>query len=679
MKKKEYIDAINEIEVDNKMKKKVLENTKKTPINKKSYSILATAIVAFILAISIAIPLGINRNKSSLLESIEENGGLPRLGNFNKLYEILKNNESEYSRYYINSGVALDADISANSATSAASEVQKSESASESKNTDYSKTNVQVDGVDESDIVKTDGKYIYYITSEIVRIIDAQDSKDMKIVSEINYEDNDFYPEELYINGNKLIIIGEETIRPYRNLYIVNEFIDYSPSYESKTFTVAKVFNIEDKTNPEWEREVKIKGDYFSSRMIGDDIYFLANDRINSYVVYNKDIKDIDEDDFKPEYVDTAVSEDEVKIGFNDIYYFPESEDTSYLSVAGFNINNNNEANIQTYLGAGTEIYSSENNMYVTRVKTEYKNSRDYGYYDNYDINTYIYKFELKDARATYKAAGSVPGSVLNQFSMDEKDGYFRIATTDSTNWSSESNKNNMYVLNEDLEIVGRIENLAKGEKIYSVRFMGNRAYMVTFVQTDPLFVIDLTDPENPTLLGELKIPGYSKYLHPYDDTHIIGFGERTTTNEYGGVVTDGMKMALFDVTNPSKPKEMFSVNIGEKGTYSELLNNHKALLFSKEKNIIAFPVRISEKVETYTTKTKFQGAVVYELDLKKGFNLKGMISHLDNKDEYKAYDYDKQVERIINIKDSLFTLSKELVKSTSIKTMKEESSLELY
>ena len=358
---------------------------------------------------------------------------------------------------------------------------------------------------------------------------------------------------------------------------------------------------------------------------------------------------------------------------------FPDSEENSYLNIAGFNINNNEPANIESYLGAGEEIYSSENNLYITKVKYEYKNNIFYGYYDNYDVDTYIYKFKLEDSKIVYTNVGSVPGEVLNQFSMDEKDGYFRIATTDSNNWNSDTDTNNMYVLNEKLEVVGKIENLAKGEKIYSVRFMGNRAYMVTFVQTDPLFVIDLSEPTNPVVLGELKIPGYSKYLHPYDETHIIGFGENTTTNKYGGVVTDGMKMALFDVSNPSNPKELYSVDIGEKGTYSEILNNHKALLFSKEKNIIAFPISIREEEGEYNSKLTFQGAIVYGLDLNEGFTLKGTIAHMQiEDDEYTDYNYTKEVERIIYIRDSLYTLSEGLVKSTNIETMQEQSSLEL-
>ena len=230
--------------------------------------------------------------------------------------------------------------------------------------------------------------------------------------------------------------------------------------------------------------------------------------------------------------------------------------------------------------------------------------------------------------------------------------------------------------------MIGKLENLAKGENIYSVRFMGNRAYMVTFVQTDPLFVIDLEDPTNPYVLGELKIPGFSNYLHPYDETHIIGFGQDTEENEFGGVITTGMKMALFDVSNPNNPIEMFSEKIGESGTYSELLNNHKALLFSKEKNLIAFPIYITEETEDYISKLKFQGAIVYNFDLENGFVKKGEIAHQkineDVEDGYYDYDYKKLVKRILYIGNSLFTMSNDLIKSTNIETMEEQGTIEI-
>ena len=641
----------------------VYKNEKKS---KKIFSVLATSIIVFVIAISIAVPMSNNKNKVTPIEIIEENNGLPKVGTFQNFYDILKDASSDTND--------IQKDVLVENASGIADSTISQKVETEST-TNYSKTNVQVEGVDEADIVKTDGNYIYYISYNKIVIVNAEDKLNLKIEFELKYDEYNFYPKELYINNNKLIIIGGEN-NFYNGLIELDRDMSY-PSYGNK-YTVAKVYNIEKKNEPILEREVEVEGIYLSSRMIGDNIYFITNEYLYSYLLKNKELDEIDEDEYKPTYRDTVVGDEQKYIEYSDIYYFPESEDTSYLNIVGFNINNNEESNIQTYLGAGTEIYSSQDNLYITKVKYEYKDTKAYGYYNNYDVNTYIYKFKLEDSKIEYVNAGSVPGEVLNQFSMDEKDGYFRIATTDSNSWNSETDSNNLYVLNDRLEVIGKVEGLAKGEKIYSVRFMGNRAYMVTFVETDPLFVIDLSTPEEPTVLGELKIPGYSKYLHPYDENHIIGFGENTKTNEYGGVVTDGMKMALFDVSNPNNPKELYSVDIGEKGTYSEILENHKALLFSKEKNIIAFPISISEEAGNYRTKLKFQGAIVYGLDLNKGFELKGTIAHQQIENGYIGYDYTKVVDRIIYIEDSLYTLSQSLIKSTDINTMQEQGYLEI-
>ena len=669
MKKKDYVEIMNEIEVDNKLKQETLSKIKQKKSYTKRIYAVASVLIVFVIAISIAIPLNNNKNKETPIVAVEKNNGLPKVENFETLYNILKNRKNNYYE-------TVDVlDITSNAAEDSLESIGTTKENASNDGSDYSKTNIQVEGVDEADIVKTDGDYIYYSTGNKLVIVNASDPTNLQIVSEIEYEKENIKSAEIFINNNKLVIIGQKRVYEANQ----NKEIYYDLAYKSSDlYTIAKVYNIENKDNPQYEREVQIEGDYLSSRMIGENIYFMANKYIycNLPAEYSKE--NVDEDEYKPKYLDTNISEELNCKEFADIYYFPDSEENSYLNIAGFDINNNEPANIESYLGAGEEIYSSENNLYITKVKYEYKNNIMYGYYDNYDINTYIYKFKLEGAKINYTNVGSVPGEVLNQFSMDEKDGYFRIATTDSSGWRDETNTNNMYVLNEKLEIVGKIENLAKGEEIYSVRFMGNRAYMVTFVQTDPLFVIDLSEPTNPVVLGELKIPGYSEYLHPYDETHIIGFGENTTTNKYGGVVTDGMKMALFDVSNPNNPKELYSVDIGEKGTYSELLSNHKALLFSKEKNIIAFPISIREEDGEYDTKLTFQGAIVYGLDLNEGFTLKGTIAHMQIEDGYRDYEYSKVIERIIYIKDNLYTLSKGLVKSTNMETMQEQSSLEI-
>ena len=663
MSKKDYINAVNEINVNETLKQETLKKATNTKKNSKyRYNkIYPIASLAFMCAIIMAIVLP-NKSIAPINEVTDEqtkiSQELPKVENFKNLYAMLKARDTK--RYYIDDMLSVDSITNANS---------KNETATNEVANDYSKTNTQVQGVDEADIVKTDGTYIYYLTNEKLTIINTENTSQMKEMSTIKFDET-FTPEELFLNNDKIIVIGTryEYDKTERKIGIDEDYL--YPNYMDKTYTSAKLYNVKDKINPALERTVEVEGDYLTARMIGSNVYIASNKYMYyAYICNTYKSTELNEDDFKPHYLDTATSNETKSINFDCIYYIPEFEDTNYLNIVAFNITNNQEANVESYLGAGEEIYASKENLYVTKTKYDYERK------NKTSITTEIYKFNLNNANCTFAKAGDVPGSVLNQFSMDECNGYFRIATTDSTSWNSESNTNNLYVLNENLETIGKIEGLAKGERIYSVRFMGNRAYMVTFVETDPLFVIDLSNPTTPTVLGELKIPGYSKYLHPYDETHLIGIGEDTEVVNYGygdRVVTNGMKMAMFDVTDPNNPQELYNVKIGEKGTYSELLYNHKALLFSKEKNIIAFPISITDN----DYKVTFQGAIVYGVSLEKGFELKTKISN--SATDYDRYYSRNRVERIIYIKDTLFTLSNGLIKAVDLNTFETKGSIEL-
>ena len=663
MSKKDYINAVNEINVNETLKQETLKKATNTKKNSKyRYNkIYPIASLAFMCAIIMAIVLP-NKSMAPINEVTDEqtkiSQELPKVENFKNLYAMLKARDTK--RYYIDDMLSVDSITNANS---------KNETATNEVANDYSKTNTQVQGVDEADIVKTDGTYIYYLTNEKLTIINTENASQMKEMSTIKFDET-FTPEEIFLNNDKIIVIGKryEYDKTERKIGIDEDFL--YPNYMDKTYTSAKLYNVKDKTNPTLERTVEVEGDYLTARMIGSNVYIASNKYMYyAYICNTYKSTELNEDDFKPHYLDTATSNETKSINFDCIYYIPEFEDTNYLNIVAFNITNNQEANVESYLGAGEEIYASKENLYVTKTKYDYERK------NKTSITTEIYKFNLNNANCTFAKAGDVPGSVLNQFSMDDCNGYFRIATTDSTSWNSESNTNNLYVLNENLETIGKIEGLAKGERIYSVRFMGNRAYMVTFVETDPLFVIDLSNPTTPTVLGELKIPGYSKYLHPYDETHLIGIGEDTEVVNYGygdRVVTNGMKMAMFDVTDPNNPQELYNVKIGEKGTYSELLYNHKALLFSKEKNIIAFPISITDN----DYKVTFQGAIVYGVSLEKGFELKTKISN--SATDYDRYYSRNRVERIIYIKDTLFTLSNGLIKAVDLNTFETKGSIEL-
>ncbi|WP_282433371.1 beta-propeller domain-containing protein [Desulfitobacterium chlororespirans] len=326
------------------------------------------------------------------------------------------------------------------------------------------------------------------------------------------------------------------------------------------------------------------------------------------------------------------------------------------------------------------------------------------------EVNTSVYKFNLQAGDTKYLGMGSVPGNILNQFSMDEHNGYFRIATTLQKlpiRTGEAELTNNLYILDQNMKQAGKIENIAPGEKIYSVRFMGDRGYMVTFKTVDPLFVLDLKDPNRPVILGELKIPGYSNYLHPYDENHIIGFGKEAIEVEEPhwsgeGTVKNayylGMKVALFDVSDVNNPQEKFKIEIGDRGTESELFSNHKALLFDQEKGILAFPVTVCDIDPATVSKDDylaqkdprlaygqpvFQGAFVYNLSAEKGFTLKGMITHhppgaVVNLQKAGRYDYNRDISRSLTIGDTIYTLSNSYLKANDLNTLKMQGGLEI-
>jgi hypothetical protein len=232
-----------------------------------------------------------------------------------------------------------------------------------------------------------------------------------------------------------------------------------------------------------------------------------------------------------------------------DIYYWADPANTYTLtSILSINVEDST-LNQKVYLtDAGHVMYASMDHMYLAKyhyIYTESNSGR------NWYPSTVIHKIAIKDGRIRYVASGIVPGTILNQFSMDEHKGYFRIATTiGSWWWGRDDSKNNVYVLDDDMRTVGKLEGLAPGETIYSARFFGNRCYLVTYKQIDPFFVIDLRNPKDPKVLGELKIPGFSTYLHPYDENHVIGIGKNA--NDQGDFAWFEPTQRHYTITKPS-------------------------------------------------------------------------------------------------------------------------------
>ena len=329
-----------------------------------------------------------------------------------------------------------------------------------------------------------------------------------------------------------------------------------------------------------------------------------------------------------------------------------------------------------------TKISAEFNKLYVDLKNSETLQSQYQDMFNNIDTalaeydakkaledsKTVIHKISIKDGKIEYVTKGEVDGRLLNQFSMDEYNGNLRVATTISVWLNKIGNQeyNNVYVLGEDMSITGSLEHLAENESIYSTRFMGDKLFMVTFRQIDPFFVIDLSNPKSPEVLGYLKIPGYSSYLHPISDKLMIGVGKETDENQYGGTTTKGVKVSLFDISDFNNPKEIDKYEIGIAGTDSPVLYDHKAFLYSPTKNILVIPVtEITERTPAgqynYLTKI-WNGAYVFNVS-EKGFSLLGKVKHSSSEAQYYYWFNDASVRRSLYLDNYLYTISNKYIK----------------
>jgi inhibitor of cysteine peptidase len=525
---------------------------------------------------------------------------------------------------------------------------------------DVSETNVQVQGVDEADIVKTDGKSIFQAEHDKVRIIQAVPGTQMKVLSTIRYDGN-FSPYQLFLQDEQLVVIGHQYNEIYKPYEDVAKDKLIAPMMQA---TAIIVYDVKNPAEPKQIREVKVEGSYVSARKV-ENLVYLVTQHYPDYWLLKENRKI----DIRPKFSDTAYDSKERSINYDDIHYFPESRQPNYTMIAALDLDQpKKEVAMTTYLGSGNQLYMSKENLYLAVENYGDMDMKDRGVVAP---DTDVHKFAINGMDVKYHSSATVQGTVLNQFSMDEHEGYFRLVTTKGYAWDEKRpSSNQLFILDGNLKEAGKIEELARGERIYSARFMGDRIYMVTFKETDPLFVFDASDPANPKVLGELKIPGFSNYLHPYDENHIIGFGQDTKIVAEKGasqpsILTDGVKISLFDVSDMSNPKEKFTEVIGGRGTYSPLNHDHKALLFNKEKDIFAFPISVyrnSEKDE-YEQIFEYQGAYIYDIDPETGIHLKSKVTHINGDMPYYE-EWEHQIQRLLYIGDTLYALSADKITS---------------
>ena len=563
------------------------------------------------------------------------------------------------------SAVEESVDMGINTGSTAGAAGQNNENGS-ADNVSHGETNEQVKGVSEADVIKNDGKYLYIVKPDNanwdeyyeamseyevyingtqattvkaeedgaektdseekakafpelkyncrISVVEPDEKGGMKDVSEIEIakpqREDIYYMRvcEIYVENDRLVAVLECQVRTEKpNNAVAYDCVYYGGAYEN--ITMAAAYDISDRKKPVEEWRVFQDGNYVSSRLIGDELVLLSN-----YCV------DITEDEKKvrenciPE--NSCDGKDFSRVSVGNICIMDKIYDTSYLVASVLDTDDENTLKTEAVLGAGENVYCTTETLYATSTDYDWENERMAEVFDlSSTQKTQIYKFDIRDYDIKYLKNAAVDGSALNQFSMDEYNGYLRIATT-SGNWG-DSLVNQVYVLDENLETVGLLKNIAKGERIESVRFTGNTAYVVTFVQTDPLFVIDLTDVTAPKILGELKLPGYSAYLHPVGDGLVMGVGLDGTESGTNG----GMKVSLFDVSDPTKPAECGKYTIdgydGETGNVyieSEAYYNHKALCWDAENGIMYIPYGKQEYRWSYTTEedySKFTAGIV--------------------------------------------------------------------
>jgi len=545
----------------------------------------------------------------------------------------------------------------------------------------FSGTNNQVQNVDEGDIIKTDGKNIFTVNGRNINItqVDGQNgniSKSAKISISGSYQN----VTQLNLYQNYLVVTGQG-VANISGLALVS------------------VYDISEIKQPILVRELAMDGDISTTRMV-DGVVYLVNNFYNyqfsnilnpntsiglkssdgSSVETPKPLNSTEKiqqiQQNLPKLSDSLSPGKTIELApCEKIKYIRPIQSLEFMTVLALDLKNpKGDIGKEVVMGSSQNVYASDKNLYLTQ--TNY----NYNYFNsNQAQKTNIFKFNLNRTAVKFQTQGQIAGTILNQFSMDEFEDNLRVSSHLQQSFREgrlfpnfmgstvinpvlpgggsfrNTESNNITILDADLKQIGAIENIAPGEQIYATRFMGKKGYLVTFKTVDPLFAMDLSDPKNPKITGELKIPGYSDYLHPISENLLIGVGKNATEavdsfgDSTGFAWYQGLKLGLFDVSDMSNPKELGQVEIGERGTDSAVLNDHKALLWDSRNNLLTIPVTLmlipaEEKVEQEKNianrgavfplygQFKYQGSYVYEVTKENGFKFQGRVSHIETK-----------------------------------------------
>lgn len=470
---------------------------------------------------------------------------------------------------------------------------------------DYSTTNLQVTGVDESDIVKTDGHYIYIASNDQVQIVDASTDTPRQLGSITpELSGNMDRIREMYVADDRLILIvqtedtdGLETADEDFNVKKdIMVDIAYNPIRANSVHTQVLTYDITSPAGAKLIGTFTQDGSYNSSRKIVDQLYLFTDYGYPMFYPYYRTYSYEDVGGARQKQdtnEETTLTQEEVKSALPKIQgetipenciYLPKEGTDSGVLISSVNVKEPEKVMDQKL------IFSGYSTLYVTKDSiilycSDYDMTSDSG-------RTNLTKFAIGDGRITADCAEAVPGYIEDTFAIHEnKDGYLYVLTTDYT---MNGTTNQLFVLDEKLKIHGKIQHIADGENVYAARFVDEIGYFVTYRNMDPLFTVDFSDPANPTLIGELEIPGFSDYLQFWDDTHLIGVGEERKAKDSEFI---GIKVSLYDISDPKHVKESAKI-VMEDACYAPAQYNYKALLADSGKNVIAFLTQ--DKGDTY-------------------------------------------------------------------------------
>ena len=492
----------------------------------------------------------------------------------------------------------------------------------------YSTTNTQETAVDEADRLKNDASYLYVASSKkpSIHVFSIQSGEAILSSTTNIATNNSQLISGLYLSDNKLTALSGDNSYFWDQWFIPNHWNDRSTTLDFFTTQSGQLNKI---------NSLKVDGQLISSRRIGNTLYLATRHTpsLEGLIYYPSTeqevtknralIKSASLSDFLPNYTIDSENKGDILSSsscFTTNYTDAENQQASIINILSIDLNNSTaKPNGTCFIGAAEALYVSTKSLYLATTQYNYQITGNIAAY-NPNITTDIHKFSLDGAAVAYKGSAQVSGHLgwkqdAKSFRMGEYNDVLRVITYTGNSASTKPSPAKLFMLKEDsnstsekLDIIAtlpnnkRDKNLGKpGEQIYSTRFLGNKAYLVTFRTTDPLYVLDLSNPSDPFIAGELEINGYSDYLHPVSENLVLGIGKDAipAVSEFGdarGAWYQGVKLTLFDVSDPQSPYTRSQTLIGKRGTNTAVSFNHHAFtsLLQEDGDLrIALPISV--------------------------------------------------------------------------------------